>query len=76
MGAVPPDPPPTALGGHGGRIPLSYGKSVLKIEVRTRRRLSRDPSCRRRGLTGFTPVKKKLFAGGRFRSYVLPVMSG
>jgi hypothetical protein len=47
----------------------AYGKSVLKIEVRTRRRPSRKPSCRRPGGSrgtespvggsrGFTPVQK------------------
>jgi len=42
------------------KVHKAYGKSVLKIEVRTRRRPSRKPESRRRGLTGVYPCAGKL----------------
>jgi hypothetical protein len=54
-GSAPQGPP-----AYGIQIHVrAYGKNVLKIEVRTRRRLC-EPSCRRLGLTGVYPCEKSV----------------
>jgi hypothetical protein len=64
MGQGTPSPvSPLAYGIQGRK---AYGKSVLNIELqsqmRTRRRLSGNPSCRRPGVYGeFTPREKKTY---------------
>ena len=51
---------------------MSYKKYGGSVQCRRHATLSAVGGV----LQGFTPVKKKLIAGGWFRSNVLPVMSG